>query len=97
MERILRIFESHPDAEYAAREDDSVLTYHDRFDAFMQIMAPYYAASPGFQRVYRVDDFRQRTVCDDWGLRQNKVASGRPKDQLDAIELRTWLDKETRG
>ena len=30
-------------------------------------------------------------------LLRNKVASGRPKDQLDAIELRTWLDKETRG
>ena len=97
MEKILRIFESHSDAEHAAREDDSGLTYQDRFDAFMQIMAPYYAASPGFQRVYRVDDFRQRTVCDDWGLRQNKVASGRPKDQLDAIELRIWLDKETGG
>ena len=26
-------------------------------------------------------------------LLQNKVASGRPKDQLDAIELRAWLDK----
>ena len=48
----------------------------------MQIMAPYYAASPGFQRFYRVDDFRQRTVCDDWGLLKNKVASGRPKDQF---------------
>ena len=73
MEKILRIFESHSDAEHAAREDDSGLTYQDRFDAFMQIMAPYYAASPGFQRVYRVDDFRQRTVCDDWGLRLQPI------------------------
>ena len=27
-------------------------------------------------------------------LLRNKVASGRPKDQLDATELRAWLEKE---
>ena len=27
-------------------------------------------------------------------LLQNKAASGRPKDLLDAIELRAWLDTE---
>lgn len=26
-------------------------------------------------------------------LLKNKIASGRPKDQLDAIELRTWLNR----
>lgn len=69
MERVLRVFESHTAAEQAARADDNGLTFQDRFDAFMQLMAPFYATSPGFQRVYRIDDFRKRTVCDDWGIR----------------------------
>lgn len=69
MEKILREFSSHDDADSAARADDDALTCEQRFDAFMLLMAPYYAASPGFQRVYRVDDLRERSVCDDWGLR----------------------------
>ncbi len=69
MEKIVRTFDSHADADRAAQGDDNLLTYQDRFDAFMQLMAPYYAASPGFQKVYRVDDFRSRTVRDDWGFR----------------------------
>lgn len=67
MEKNFRIYDSHEDAEQAARVDDDRLTCQERFDAFMKLMAPYYAAPPGFQRVYRVDDFRERKVCDDWG------------------------------
>ncbi len=69
MEKTLRIYDSHGDAEQGARVDDDKLTCEERFDFFMKLMAPYYAAPPGFQRVYRVDDFCERTVCDDWGLR----------------------------
>lgn len=69
MERTLRIFDSQSDADHAAREDDDRLSYEERFDNFMKLMAPYYAVAPGFQRIYWVDDFRQRTVCDDWGIR----------------------------
>ena len=69
MEKVFRVFESHTAAEQAARVDDNCLTFQDRFDAFMQLMAPFYAASSGFQRIYRIDDFRKRTVCDDWGIR----------------------------
>lgn len=69
MEKILRIFDSQEAADRAANLDDRELSYQERFDSFMQLMAPYYAASPRLQRVYRVDDYRQRTVCDDWGVR----------------------------
>lgn len=67
MERTLRIFDSQADADHAARGDDDRLSYEERFENFMKLMAPYYAVAPGFQRIYRVDDFRQRMVCDDWG------------------------------
>lgn len=69
MEKTLRIYDSPDDAEHAARIDDDGLTCQERFAAFMQLMAPFYATTPGLQRVYRVDDFRERTVCDDWGIR----------------------------
>lgn len=69
MEKTLRIFDSNEDAEQAARVDDDGLTCQERFYIFMKLMSPYYAASPGFQRIYRIDDLRERTVCDDWGIR----------------------------
>ena len=69
MEKILRVFENHQAAEEANREDNTQLTYQQRFDAFMLLMAPYYAASSRLQRVYRVDDLHQRKVGDDWGVR----------------------------
>ena len=69
MEKILREFNNHEEADRAARCDDDALSCLQRFEAFMQLMAPHYAASSGFQRIYRVDDFRERTVRDDWGLR----------------------------
>ena len=69
MEKSIRAFENFEQAELAERADDEQLTCQDRFRIFMQLMAPYYAASPGFQRVYRVDDLYERTVCDDWGIR----------------------------
>ena len=68
MEKILRSFENHADAEHAAREDDNALTYQERFAAFMTIMAPYYATAGRLQRVYRVDDLHQREIRDDWRL-----------------------------
>jgi len=69
MDKSIRTFDSFEEAKLAERAEDDQLSYQDRFRNFMQIMAPYYAASPGFQRVYRVDDLYERSVCDDWGLR----------------------------
>ncbi len=69
MDKSIRTFESFEQAELAEQAEDDQLNYQDRFRNFMQLMAPYYAASPRLQRVYRVDDYRQRTVCDDWGVR----------------------------
>ena len=69
MERIVRIFENHEEADLAAREDDNALNVQERFAAFMTLMKPYYDAAPGFQRILRIDDCRQRSICDDWGVR----------------------------
>ena len=69
MEKILRVFENHQAADEASRVDNMQQTYQRRFDAFMILMAPYYAASPRLQRVYRIDDLQQRKVHDDWGVR----------------------------
>ena len=74
MEKSLRSFENFEQAENAELADDDQLSYQDRFRNFMQLMAPFYAASPGFQRVYRVDDLDQRSVCDDWGIRIQPVS-----------------------
>lgn len=69
MEKIIRTFSSHGEADEAARDDDDNLTPQDRFTAFMKLMEPYYAAAGGFQRVYRVDDRLRRSISDDWRLR----------------------------
>ncbi len=69
MDRVFRQFSSHQEAEQASREDDNLLSCHQRFEAFMRIMAPHYAAASRLQRVYRIDELRRRTVRDDWGIR----------------------------
>jgi hypothetical protein len=79
MEKILRLFENPQAADEACREDNMQLTYQQRFDAFMLLMAPYYAASPRLQRIYRVDDLHQRKIRDDWGIRLQSV----PKSKSD--------------
>ena len=68
MEKILRQFDNHADADLAGIVDVDRLTSEERFQAFMQIMAPHYHASTGFQRVCRTDDRKPRSVCDDWGV-----------------------------
>ncbi|MCA9127052.1 MAG: hypothetical protein KDB22_08200 [Planctomycetales bacterium] len=79
MDKIFRSFENHHQAERAALEDDQRLDYRERFQAFMQLMAPFYAASSGFQRIYRVDDLKQRKIRDDWRLRPQPVPES-PRD-----------------
>ena len=69
MEKILTFCSSHEEADRIATEQDNQLTPQQRFAAFMQLMKPYYEDAPRFQRIYRIDDRQQRTVCDDWGLR----------------------------
>ncbi len=69
MEKILRIFDSHEAAEQASQIEDNLLTPEQRFAAFMDLMVPHYAASPRLQRIYRVDDIRERKIRDDWGVR----------------------------
>lgn len=61
MEKIL-----HSEAELVEQQDDNSLSCEQRFAAFMELMAPYYANAPRLQRIYRVDDLYQRTVGDDW-------------------------------
>jgi hypothetical protein len=69
MDKTLRVFDNFKDAENAERVDDDQLTYEERFRIFMQLMEPYYAASPRLQRICRIDDLRERSICDDWGIR----------------------------
>ena len=77
MEKVLRQFDSHIEANRAELLDDNLCTYEERFQAFMQLMVPYYRASSRFQRVYRVDDLKQRSVRDDWGLRLQFVSESK--------------------
>lgn len=74
IERTIRIVDGFEAADEATRADDNELTPPQRFAAFMKLMEPYYAASNGFQRVYRVDDFESRSVCDDWRLRLQPIS-----------------------
>jgi hypothetical protein len=74
MEKSIRTFENFEQAENAERTEDDQLSYQQRFTNFMQLMAPHYAACQGFQRVYRVEDLYQRSVCDDWGLRLQPIS-----------------------
>jgi len=69
MERILRRFENFEDSAKAEHIDDNATTMESRFKSFMDLMEPYYHASGGLQRVYRTDDFKSRSIRDDWRIR----------------------------
>lgn len=73
MEKILREAENFREADGIADDDDRLLTYQERLKAFMEMMQPYYEAYPGFQRVYRTADYRERKVSDDWRVRVQSV------------------------
>ena len=74
MEKVLRQFDRHTEADLAAAVDDDCLSCEQRFQNFMELMGPYFDASAGFQRVYRTDDLKPRTVRDDWGLRLQSLS-----------------------
>ncbi len=74
MEKVLRQFDSPAEADRAGALDDDSLTCEERFKSFLELMEPYYRVSPGFQRVYRVDDFKSRSVRDDWGVRLQPIS-----------------------
>ena len=69
MDRILRHFENFEDSARAEAIDDNAATMESRFESFMQLMEPYYRVAGRLQRVYRTDDFKSRSVRDDWGIR----------------------------
>ncbi len=69
MERILRRFENFEDSAKAESIDDNAASMESRFKAFMVLMEPYYLASGRLQRVYRIDDFKSRSIRDDWRIR----------------------------
>lgn len=69
MEKILRQFNDFAAVTEAECNDDNHLTVDQRFHSFMQLMEPYYRAASRLQRIYRTDDLKQRSVCDDWGIR----------------------------
>ena len=67
MEKLLRIANGFEEADEIASLDDDQLSIEQRLEAFMQMMRPYFEAAGGLQRVYRVDDRRERKIRDDWG------------------------------
>jgi hypothetical protein len=68
MEKVIREFDSHKDADEADWNYYANLTTTEHLEHFLKLMEPTYAAAPGFQRVYRVAELSRRPVCDGWGV-----------------------------
>lgn len=64
MEKVLRQFDSHGEADKADRAYYKSLTVDQRLQHFLQMMEPVYAAHPRLQRIYRVIDRSQSPVRD---------------------------------
>ena len=74
MEKSFRIFSSFEAAREAEQLCDDRLSVAERFEDFMRLMEPYYTAAGRLQRVYRIDEYGRREVCDDWGVRVQPVS-----------------------
>lgn len=68
MDKIIRTFETHEEADRASREDDAKLTTSQRLANFLQMMAPAYESSARLQRVYRTRNLDEPEVRDRWRL-----------------------------
>jgi hypothetical protein len=68
MDKTLRIFDSNLDADLADFDEIASLSDDERLNIALEIMFPIYEATKGFERVYRVVDFKESGVCDRWGL-----------------------------
>ena len=68
MDKIIRSFGSHEEADRANRADDAKLTTSQRLDHFLQMMAPAYESTERLQRVYRTRNFDEPEVRDRWRL-----------------------------
>jgi hypothetical protein len=68
MDKVIRIFETHDEAELAGQEDDARLTTSQRLANFLEMMAPVYGPTEGLQRIYRTRDFDEPEVRDRWRL-----------------------------
>jgi CRP-like cAMP-binding protein len=68
MDKIIRAFETHEEADRASREDDAKLTTNQRLAHFLQMMAPVYESTARLQRVYRTRNLDEPEVRDRWRL-----------------------------
>lgn len=71
MKKVLRLCSSSGESERAAREAEVVLTYQQRFQAFVVPTAPFDAASAECQWIYRIDDVQRRRADVAWGYASN--------------------------
>ena len=68
MEKVIRTFSTHEEADRASREDDAKLTPAQRLANFLEMMAPIYESTEGLQRVYRTRNLDEPEVRDRWQL-----------------------------
>ena len=94
MEKILRTCAGHEAAEEFDRQDALLQSMTERFTAFMTMMAPHYASAGRLQRIYRVDDFPARKICDDWGDAYNLYRNPRATGDIDFFLANTSDNEE---
>lgn len=68
MDKIIRTFDTHEEAEQASRQDDAALTPSRRLENFLKMMAPVYESAGRLPRVYRTRNFDEPEVRDRWRL-----------------------------
>lgn len=67
-ERIMTSFSNFEEAEEHDLEYYSSLTGEQRLRMGLELMAPFYAANPRFERIYRTVEPGEGPVHDNWGL-----------------------------
>ncbi|MCC9601019.1 hypothetical protein LOC67_10725 [Stieleria sp. JC731] len=68
MDKTIRTFDTHKEAERAAYDDDAKLSTSERLANFFKMMAPVYGSSQRLQRVYRTRNLDEPEVRDHWRM-----------------------------
>ena len=61
-------FKTHKEADAADFSYYRSISGAQRLRIGLELMQPFYAAHPGFERIYRVSELKKRPVRDRWGL-----------------------------
>ena len=68
MDKIIRTFDTHEEADRASRADDARLSTSERLANFLEMIGPIYESSEGLQRVYRTRNLDEPEVRDRWRM-----------------------------